>query len=101
LCCSSPFTAASLVEELAGSFTGFQDEALYTAAAAAAAEPDAPASSTDEQQQQQQQGDAVRVVYLRKAQALAADLAARFGPQDERFRWSDAAELTADSGEGV
>jgi hypothetical protein len=62
--------------------------------------PDAAASSADEQQQQQQ-GDAVCVLYLRKAQALAADLAARFGPQDERFRWSDAADLTADSGEGA
>lgn len=37
--------------------------------------------------------------FLRKAQALAADLAARFGGQDERFRWSDAAALSADSGE--
>jgi hypothetical protein len=50
-------------------------------------------------EQQQQQGDALRVVFLRKAQALAADLGARFGQQDERFRWSDAADLTADSGE--
>jgi hypothetical protein len=92
------------VEELADSFTGFQDEALFTTAAAAAdaaaADANTPAAGTATEQQQQQ-GDALRVLYLRKAQALAADLAARFGPQDERFRWSDAAELTADSGRPI
>jgi hypothetical protein len=104
-CCRAPFTAASLVEQLADSFTGFQDEALYTTTAAAgpAADPAAAASDsstgTTEQQQQHHQGEAaIRVLFLRKAQALAADLAARFGAHDERFRWSDAADLSADSG---
>lgn len=78
------------MEELADNFPGFQDSGLYTPAAAAA-------EGAPEQQQQQQQP--ITVLYLRKAQSLAADLEARFGGEDERFRWTDADKLTADSGE--
>lgn len=35
----------------------------------------------------------------RKVAGLAADLMARFGPEDARFAFSDAADLPADSGE--
>ena len=34
----------------------------------------------------------------RKAAGLAADLVARFGPEDARFAFADAADLPADSG---
>ena len=34
----------------------------------------------------------------RKAAGLAADLMARFGPEDARFAFADAADLPADSG---
>ena len=34
----------------------------------------------------------------RKAIGLAADLMARFGPEDARFAFADAADLPADSG---
>ena len=43
--------------------------------------------------------DGRTVQYARKAQNLAADLAARFGSGDERFAFNDVAKLAADSGE--
>ena len=38
------------------------------------------------------------MVWGRKAQNLVADLHVRFGGQDERFRFSDLDQLSADSG---
>ncbi len=92
---------------------------MNTAAGAGAHESSSPAGSgTDnphhhdqqqdqreqqqEQRQEQQQppAQAVRVVYLRKAQALVADLAARFR-DDDRFRFTDLADLSADSGAAI
>ena len=37
-------------------------------------------------------------MYLRKAQALAAELALRFGREDVRFAFEDLSKLSADSG---
>jgi hypothetical protein len=43
-------------------------------------------------------GSSIKVVFLRKAQALAAELGLRFGREDPRFAFTDAAQLAADSG---
>jgi hypothetical protein len=103
-----PFTAASLVEELADTIPGFQDSALFvlSAAAAAASATEAGAAgnpATVAVPPATCDGIAVndgsiRVVLVRKAQTLAADLAARFGKDDQRFNWHDAANLSGDSG---
>uniref|UniRef100_A0A7S0S2W2 Queuosine 5'-phosphate N-glycosylase/hydrolase n=1 Tax=Chlamydomonas leiostraca TaxID=1034604 RepID=A0A7S0S2W2_9CHLO len=66
-----PAPAAALVSELVESFPGFQDSALY---------------------------DGATVTFARKAQALVAALAARFGSEDPRFAFADVSALTADSG---
>lgn len=119
---SKPFTAASLVEELAETIPGFQDSGLFNtaratmgaattgaatetaggvgaaateAAATGAAAAEAAAETTGSSGGS---GNPIKVVYLRKAQALAAELGQRFGREDARFSWADGGKLTADSG---
>jgi hypothetical protein len=103
--CRKPFTAASLVEELSDTIPGFQDSALFTpppAAAAAAAAPAEQGGSNDGGSSGSNGGgsssSSIKVVYVRKAQALAAELALRFGREDTRFAFEDTPKLSADSG---
>lgn len=69
--CRQPPSAAALVAGLAAAVPGFADSAAWRGQ---------------------------RVQLHRKAVELAADLAARFGGEDPRFAFADAADLPADSG---
>ena len=94
-------SAAELVQQLAEHITGFQDQGLFipeaptgatsgSAAAAAEGEQSAAAAAA---------GAPFEVVFLRKAQCLAADLLGRLGEQEAQFKWADAQQLTADTSE--
>jgi hypothetical protein len=114
LCVAWCRSAAGLVGELVDSFAGFQDQGLFTtpaaagseaaaAAAAAAAGPEtagagavAGVSSSSGSEGGSQQ--AWEVVFCRKAQLLALDLATQLAGSDSRFDWGDLDQLTADSG---
>jgi hypothetical protein len=81
-----------LVEELADTVPAFQDSALFTPPTAAAVPAAEGSSSSDSS------CGSIKIVFLRKAQALAAELGLRFGREDARFAFEDAANLAADSG---
>lgn len=69
--CRQPASAAAFVTALADAVPGFADTVQW-------------------------RGEAMPL--HRKAVGLAADLMARFGPEDARFAFADAADLPADSG---
>lgn len=100
--CRKPITAAYLIGELADTIPGFQDSALFTPPAAAAGVAAADAGSSDGAGGSNGgpggSSGSIKVVYLRKAQALAAELGLRFGGEDPRFAFTDREQLAADSG---
>jgi hypothetical protein len=86
------------------SFAGFQDQGLFTAQAAAAGAAAAPPSGSGPEAGGSSSGGegasqaAWEVVFCRKAQLLALDLATQLAGSDSRFEWADLDQLTADSG---
>ena len=87
----APPSAAALVSDLASAFPeGFDDRLPLAAGSPLAAAPGPPGGSLG--------AGATCVTFARKAQALAAQLALRFGGADARFAFGDLGRLAADSG---